>query len=85
MSATVDIETETAIDVVSIPIQAVTIRDFAKDKRKLGVKDSTKYDQELNPEDSNLNGLKVLAKDIRKVVFKVIDGKAERIEDRHFR
>ena len=85
MSATVDIETETAIDVVSIPIQAVTICDFAKDKRKFGVKDSTKYDQELNPEDSNLNGLKVLAKDIRKVVFKVIDGKAERIEDRHFR
>lgn len=80
MSATVDIETETAIDVVSIPIQAVTIRDFAKDKRKLGAKDSTKYDQELNPEDATFNGLKVQAEDIRKVVFKVIDGKAERIE-----
>ena len=80
MSATVDIETETAVDVVSIPIQAVTIRDFAKDKRKLSAKDSTKYDQELNPEDSNFNGLKVQSEDIRKVVFKVIDGKAERIE-----
>ena len=80
MSATVDIETETAVDVVSIPIQAVTIRDFAKDKRKLSAKDSTKYDQELNPEDSNFNGLKVQSEDIRKDVFKVIDGKAERIE-----
>jgi HlyD family secretion protein len=29
MSATVDIETETVYDVVSVPIQAVTVRDFA--------------------------------------------------------
>src|SRR5699024_5150191 len=32
MSATVDIETNTVHNVVAIPIQAVTVRDFAKDK-----------------------------------------------------
>src|SRR5690606_21127226 len=32
MSATVDIETHTAVNVVSVPIQAVTVRDFANDR-----------------------------------------------------
>src|SRR5690625_6716358 len=31
MSATVDIRTNTVYDVVSIPIQAVTVRDFSRD------------------------------------------------------
>lgn len=76
MSATVDIQTETAQNVVSVPIQAVTVRDFAKDKNndKNGEKakkaDSTSTDDDL-----------VIPKeDLRKVVFVVKDGAAHRRE-----
>ncbi len=80
MSATVDIETETAVNVVSIPIQAVTVRDFAKDRKKKADKDSTNTDSEssnaLNVDDD----LIVKKEDIRKVVFIVKDGTAVRQE-----
>lgn len=36
MSATVDIRTQTVVDVVAVPIQAVTVRDFAEDRRARG-------------------------------------------------
>lgn len=36
MSATVDIQTQIAYDVVTVPIQAVTVRDFAKDGQERG-------------------------------------------------
>jgi len=69
MSATVDIETKTAFNVVSVPIQAVTVRDFAKDKAK---KDTTDA-----PADDDLI---VKQEDIRKVIFLVKEGKAVRQE-----
>ena len=73
MSATVDIETETAYNVVSVPIQAVTVRDFAKDKPEA---DSADVTAESKSETNSL----VPEEDLRKVVFIVEDGKALRRE-----
>ncbi|MBO6792380.1 MAG: efflux RND transporter periplasmic adaptor subunit [Balneolaceae bacterium] len=75
MSATVDIETETAVNVVSVPIQAVTVRDFAKDKEK----GENSEDAEVQLASDN-GDLQVQREDIRKVVFKVENGKAVRVE-----
>lgn len=85
MSASVDVETQTATNVVSVPIQAVTVRDFAKD-----TKPSTTNKGEAGNEDEaivmnasdNLNqdNLSVNKEDIRKVVFVMVDGKAVRKE-----
>lgn len=76
MSATVDIETQTATNVVSIPIQAVTVRDFAKDKKEADVSDDEAEVQMVS--DSN-DDLVIESEDFRKVVFKVQEGKAIRI------
>ncbi|NGP76064.1 efflux RND transporter periplasmic adaptor subunit [Balneolaceae bacterium YR4-1] len=73
MSATVDIETETAFNVVSVPIQAVTVRDFAKDKAEA---DSTAQDEEAEADNDTM----LPEEDLRKVVFIVEDGKAVRQE-----
>ncbi len=75
MSATVDIETETALNIVSVPIQAVTVRDFAKDKNK----GENTEDAEVQLASDN-GDLQIQREDIRKVVFKVEDGKAVRVE-----
>merc|ERR1711879_933751 len=75
MSATVDIETESAVNVVSVPIQAVTVRDFSKDKKKSVASSSDSTD--VKKMDDNLI---VKKEDLRKVVFVVKDGKAVRTE-----
>lgn len=81
MSATVDIETKTAKNVVSVPIQAVTVRDFAKDKKDRKDNsggDSTNSEEESSEEmDDNLI---IKKEDIRKVVFIVENGTAIRYE-----
>ncbi|MDR9419332.1 efflux RND transporter periplasmic adaptor subunit [Gracilimonas sp.] len=77
MSATVDVETQTASNVVSVPIQAVTVRDFAKDQ------DTTKSDDdsaEVMLASSQDDNLTIQEEDIRKVVFVVENGKAVRKE-----
>ncbi|MGK7368713.1 MAG: efflux RND transporter periplasmic adaptor subunit, partial [Candidatus Halalkalibacterium sp. M3_1C_030] len=66
MSATVDIETETAYNVVSVPIQAVTVRDFSKDE------------SEDDSESENTESTIIPKEDLRKVVFIVKDGIAVR-------
>lgn len=77
MSATVDVETQTASNVVSVPIQAVTVRDFAKDE--------SNEDEEADSADivlasSQDSDLMIKEEDIRKVVFIVEEGKAVRRE-----
>ena len=79
MSASVDIETDTATDVVSVPIQAVTVRDFSLDK-ETGLPSKDSMDDETNQEDATLASLKVKEQDIRKVVFVIEDGVAVRKE-----
>ncbi|MEQ8578698.1 MAG: efflux RND transporter periplasmic adaptor subunit [Balneola sp.] len=77
MSATVDIETKTAKNVVSVPIQAVTVRDFAKDKKDR--KDDSTNSEEESSEEMD-NNLIIKKEDIRKVVFIVENGIAVRYE-----
>ena len=79
MSASVDIETDTAKDVVSVPIQAVTVRDFSLDK---ATKSNTieSIEGESNESDPPSALLKVQEQDIRKVVFVIEDGVAVRKE-----
>ena len=84
MSATVDVETHTAINVVSVPIQAVTVRDFAKDAVKKSASDSLDKgsDSSANSQMATVedDDLIIKKEDIRKVVFVVKDGKALRQE-----
>jgi HlyD family secretion protein len=77
MSATVDIETKTAKNVVSVPIQAVTVRDYAKDKKDR--KDDSTNSEEESSEEMD-NNLIIKKEDIRKVVFIVENGIAVRYE-----
>ncbi|MGB0346424.1 MAG: efflux RND transporter periplasmic adaptor subunit [Balneolaceae bacterium] len=80
MSATVDIETETAINVVSVPIQSVTVRDFAKDAPKEEEGESAEETAGIQTVSDSQEDILVQSEDIRKVIFKVVDGVAERIE-----
>ena len=82
MSATVDIETETALNVVSVPIQSVTVRDFSKDDEKTDIDTDNANSEEIDEQQNTITPENLLAKneDIRKVVFKVVDGKSVRAE-----
>ena len=71
MSATVDIKTNTVYDVVSVPIQAVTVRDFASD--------TTAQSDTTSTENSSENRLGS-REDFRKVVFIKNGGVANRVE-----
>jgi HlyD family secretion protein len=71
MSATVDIKTNTVYDVISVPIQAVTVRDFASD--------STAQSDTTSSGNSSANRLGN-REDFRKVVFVNNDGTANRVE-----
>jgi len=77
MSATVDIETQTAVNVVSVPIQSVTVRDFAKDEK---VKKAEQDSAEMILASTQDEDLVIKDEDIRKVVFIVENGKAIRKE-----
>ena len=74
MSGTVDVFTETVRDVIAVPIQSVTVRDFNAIKRDAAAKerrsraDSTAVEE--IPEDE----------DLRRVVFVIVDGVAKMIE-----
>ncbi len=76
MSATVDIETKTVRNVVSVPIQAVTVRDFAKDSKRKSTSDSTNTARSSS--DNIDEDLFIKKEDIRKVVFIVRNGEAVR-------
>jgi len=82
MSATVDIETKTAINVVSVPIQSVTVRDYAKDKkdRKSKAAEKATNDDSQSSDESVNEDLIIKKEDIRKVVFIVENGIAVRYE-----
>lgn len=67
MSASVDVETNTAFNIIAVPIQAVTVRDFAK----------------LTPDSLQTIAPKTGEKpkeDIRRVVFTVADGAVTMVE-----
>jgi HlyD family secretion protein len=66
MSAIVDIETNTAWNVVSVPIQGVTVRDFSRDRNSA---ESDTLQQARTTTDRRAN-----REDFRRVVFVVNDG-----------
>lgn len=78
MSATVDIETETAVNVVSVPIQAITVRDFAKDAPEEMDENAESDSDEITLASSQDDDLVIKKEDIRKVVFVVENGIAVR-------
>ncbi|MDX1641856.1 MAG: efflux RND transporter periplasmic adaptor subunit, partial [Balneolaceae bacterium] len=71
MSATVDIKTNTVYDVVAVPIQSVTVRDFSSDSTAQADPSS------MRGESGNNLGSQ---EDFRKVVFVNEDGTAIRKE-----
>jgi HlyD family secretion protein len=75
MSATVDVQTETVRNVVSVPIQAVTVRDFVEDSANDTTASSAQSDTVKVDED-----LIIPEEDLRKVVFVVKDDHAHRME-----
>ena len=81
MSGTVDIRTNTVVDVVSVPIQAVTVRNFAEDEDTDS--ESASADSTSNNSDSG-EALRTNRssddEDFRKVVFLNDNGIAKRVE-----
>lgn len=82
MSANVDIETHTVYNVIAVPIQAVTTRDFNKKiERKRSEIEKKDVDVESSKADSVSTEEGLLPEeDFRKVVFVVREGKATRVE-----
>jgi HlyD family secretion protein len=74
MSASVDIETQTVINVVSVPIQAVTVRDFALLNDKTASSDSVGVEIVSAADRPAPSTPGVKREDIRRVVFVVRDG-----------
>ena len=73
MSATVDIRTNTVYDVVSVPIQAVTVRDFAAEKAESDTVDTA------NGEQTRQRSASGRSEDFRRVVFVNDNGIAKRV------
>lgn len=78
MSATVDVETQTAVNVVSVPIQSVTVRDFAADKTEEN-SDNEKDSAEVTLASAQ-DDMFIKKEDLRKVIFVVENGIAVRKE-----
>ncbi|REL38256.1 efflux RND transporter periplasmic adaptor subunit [Rhodohalobacter sp. SW132] len=71
MSGTVDIRTNTAVDVVAVPIQAVTVRDFAGESADSDTTGSETTEQKRSSGSDE---------DFRRVVFLNDNGVAKRVE-----
>lgn len=88
MSAAVDIETQTEFNVVAVPIQAVTVRDFASlrpsrnraDASVQTVADTNDSEVEADDISRGSGDSNARREDIRRVVFVVEDGRAKMVE-----
>jgi HlyD family secretion protein len=85
MSASVDIESRTVFNVVSVPIQAVTVRDFSLIKRNLSDTTATGDVSGDGAEASKgaastTQDTAMSRQDMRRVVFTVKDGVATMLE-----
>ncbi len=85
MSGTVDVFTRTVSDVVVVPIQAVTVRDFNKKEKRSWKKGDSEEAEEEDAENSEegeeeAESDEPLEEDLRKVVFLFDDGKAKMVE-----
>lgn len=83
MSGTVDIRTNTVVDVVSVPIQAVTVRNFAEDEDSESdteTADSDSTSQSNETTEALRTNRSSQEEDFRKVVFLNDNGVAKRVE-----
>ncbi|WP_340103068.1 efflux RND transporter periplasmic adaptor subunit [Rhodohalobacter sp. 8-1] len=80
MSGTVDIRTNTVVDVVSVPIQAVTVRDFAADAAESDSLESDSTGADTNAGEAMRTNRSSKEEDFRKVVFINNNGVAKRTE-----
>lgn len=81
MSGTVDIFTQTVSDVVAVPIQAVTVRDFNQLKREEARRNRRGAEADTASAASDEEAMDTLAEeDLRKVIFTVEEGKARVVE-----
>jgi HlyD family secretion protein len=83
MSSTVDLYTDFAGDCITVPIQAVSVRDFNKlDSDGDGNDDSEngESDQSGDDRDENRSGGVPEEEDLRKIVFAMVDGEAKMLE-----
>lgn len=87
MSASVDIETKTEYNVVAVPIQSVTVRDFAQlASRNRNTQPAENEDEREGDEEDIVQEVvesgdsRVRREDIRRVVFVVDDGRAKMVE-----
>ena len=88
MSGTVDIFTNTVAEVVAVPIQAVTVRDFnalraeeeRRNRRRNRDRDTTETASEEAPEETPDVPESLREEDLRKVVFLMVEDKAQIIE-----
>ena len=80
MSATVDVYTETVVDVVAVPIQAVTVRDLSNISLEdtNGDADTEEENGEEVTSDSSRAGPG--KEELSKVVFVIVDGTAQIVE-----
>lgn len=74
MSASVDVETQTVMNAIVVPIQAVTVRDFAKLKSAQSDSTESETEEEVVPTTEKAK------EDIRRVVFVVADGAVNMVE-----
>ena len=77
MSATVDIRTQTVLDALAVPIQAVTVRDFNKVQP---LSDSAAAGQQPSSPGRTAADADLREEDLRKVVFLAEDGEARMTE-----
>jgi HlyD family secretion protein len=77
MSGTVDIKTNTVYNVVSVPIQAVTVRDFAKNESN---SNNGEDSEESNENETSDQVTRNQDEDFRRVVFLNDNGVAKRVE-----
>ena len=83
MSGTIDIRTNTVVDVVSVPIQAVTVRNFAEDEDSESdteTADSDSTSQSSESTEALRTNRSSQEEDFRKVVFLNDNGVAKRVE-----
>lgn len=86
MSATVDIRTQTVFDVVAVPIQAVTIRDFAEERRRGSGSEAESAEGETQASVSRVSQQEgdeadsAPKEDFRRVVFVVDADSVRRVE-----
>ena len=80
MSATVDVYTETVVDVVAIPIQAVTVRDLSSISMQDANGDAETEEENAEEVSSDSSRAGQGKQEMSKVVFVVVDGTARIVE-----